>query len=59
LSALERFLDAGDAVKRRKIADQIYEDMIAARISTTRAAYELKKLTQRQKGGWLKWPLLK
>jgi gamma-polyglutamate synthase len=59
LSALERFLDAGDAVKRRKIADQIYEDMIAARVSTTRAAYELKKLTQRQKGGWLKWPLLK
>jgi hypothetical protein len=50
---LEAFLDAGDAVRRRKTAHQIYKDLTAERISHERAAMELKKLNKRQKGGWL------
>ncbi|MFC0677950.1 hypothetical protein ACFFGH_08865 [Lysobacter korlensis] len=53
LQAVERFLDAGDAVRRRRTANQIYRDLVAGRIASTRAAYELKQLNQRQKGGWL------
>ena len=50
---LEQILDAGDAVKRRKRADQIYKDMVTGRISNQTAALEVKKLNKRQKGGWL------
>ncbi len=50
---LESFLDAGDAVKRRKKANRIYADLIAHRISHKRAAQELQEITKRQKGGWL------
>lgn len=53
LSALESFLDAGDAVKRRKVANRIYRDLVDERISHARAAQELQELNQRQKGGWL------
>lgn len=53
LAALEQFLDAGDAVRRRRAADLIYAELVAGRISHPRAAAELAKLTQRQKGGWL------
>lgn len=49
---LEAFLDAGDAVKRRKLADQIYQDLIDERISHERAALELQAINKRQKGGW-------
>lgn len=50
---LEGLVDAGDAIRRRKLANQIYRDLIAQRISHARAAIELLKLTQQQKGGWL------
>ncbi|MEA2094089.1 MAG: hypothetical protein U9P11_05950, partial [Pseudomonadota bacterium] len=50
---VEAFLDAGDAIKRRKKANQIYRDLAAERISHERAALELQALTKRQKGGWL------
>ncbi len=53
--ALEAFLDAFDAVRRRKRADRIYQDMVDERISHERAAVELQRLNKRQKGGWLKW----
>ncbi|MEK8021053.1 MAG: hypothetical protein VSS75_029635, partial [Candidatus Parabeggiatoa sp.] len=53
LEFLEQVLDAGDAVKRRKIADQVYKDMVTGRISNQTAALEVKKLNKRQKGGWL------
>ncbi|NOT57941.1 MAG: hypothetical protein HOP18_25335 [Deltaproteobacteria bacterium] len=53
IETLEKFLDAGDAVKRRKKADEIYRDMISERISHERAVLELQYLTKRQKGGWL------
>jgi len=52
LSVLESFLDAGDAVKRRKKANLIYKELISHRISHKRAALELKEITKRQKGGW-------
>ncbi len=49
---IEAFLDAGDAVKRRKKADQIYQDLVDERISHDRAVVELQILNKRQKGGW-------
>lgn len=53
LEVTEAFLDAGDAVKRRKKANRIYQDLKKHHISHKRAAVELKKITLRQKGGWL------
>jgi len=53
IHAVEAFLDAGDAVKRRKRADRIYRDLVAERISQARAVTELQALNRRQKGGWL------
>ncbi len=53
LSHIEAFLDAGDAVKRRKFANRIYRDLVNERISQERAVLELQKLNKRQKGGWL------
>jgi poly-gamma-glutamate synthase PgsB/CapB len=50
---VEAFLDAGDAVKRRKTANRIYRDLATERISHERAALELQGLIKRQKGGWL------
>ncbi|MDQ6961520.1 MAG: HEAT repeat domain-containing protein [Mariprofundaceae bacterium] len=50
---VETWMDASDAVKRRKTADLIYRDLINERISHERAASELKTLNSRQKGGWL------
>ena len=52
-AGIEAFLDAGDALKRRKQANRIYKDLIAERISHERAALELQALNSRQKGGWL------
>jgi poly-gamma-glutamate synthase PgsB/CapB len=53
VNLIEDFLDAGDAVRRRKKADKIYKDLRHKRISQTRAVSELQALTGRQKGGWL------
>lgn len=50
---VEALLDSTDAVRRRRSADRIYRELIAEQISSPRAAFELKKLTARQKGGWL------
>ncbi|MEM7232038.1 MAG: hypothetical protein AAF517_07690, partial [Planctomycetota bacterium] len=52
-AVVEEFFDAGDAVKRRKISNVIYKDLVAERISSDRAALELSALNKRQKGGWL------
>jgi poly-gamma-glutamate synthase PgsB/CapB len=57
LMHVEAFLDAGDAIKRRKQANLIYRDLAAERISHDRAALELQALTRRQKGGWLQYRL--
>ena len=53
IEVIEQILDGGDAIKRRKIADQVYKDMVTGRISNQAAALEVKKLNKRQKGGWL------
>ncbi|HVK93978.1 MAG TPA: hypothetical protein VM571_04550 [Noviherbaspirillum sp.] len=53
IDTVEAFLDAGDAVWRRKQADRIYNDLVNRRIGEARAALELQALTRRQKGGWL------
>jgi hypothetical protein len=53
-AGIESFLDSGDAVKRRKIADQIYKDLADKRIAFERAASELRLLNNRQKGGWFR-----
>ncbi len=53
VNIVEAFLDAGDAVSRRRRADQINRDIADERISLERAALELQRLTNRQKGGWL------
>ncbi len=53
LAQIEAFLDAGDAIKRRKRANLVYRELAAARISHERAALELQDLNTRQKGGWL------
>ncbi|GAA4354853.1 hypothetical protein [Kangiella marina] len=52
-SFLEKILDLGDAVRRRKNANSIYKDLANNRISVNRAISELKRLNKRQKGGWL------
>jgi len=54
ISAVESFLDAGQSVKRKKIALQIYDDLASENISINQAISELNKLNQEQKGGWLK-----
>lgn len=53
IDAMEALLDAGDAIKRKKIATRIYKDLANERISHQRAAMELQALNKRQKGGWL------
>lgn len=53
LKWIEQFLDAGDAVRRKKTALRIYRALVAGRISQSRAVVELQKLNQRQKGNWL------
>ncbi len=50
---IEAFRDAGDAIKRCKLANQIYQDLIVQQISHDRAAAELQARNSRQKGGWL------
>lgn len=50
---LEGLMDPGDAVRRRKTANQVYKDLAEERISLARASEVLKKLISRQKGGWL------
>ncbi len=54
LTLIERLLDGGDAIRRRRIADQVYRDMANLRISPAKAASEIQRMNKRQKGGWLK-----
>ena len=54
LARIEGFVDPSDAVRRRRKSERIYKALIAEQISSQRAAAELKELTARQKGGWLK-----
>ena len=49
----ESFLDAGAAVKRKKIANQVYKDIATQRITLEKAITVLGKLNRNQKPGWL------
>ena len=53
IDSMESFADVGDAVRRRKQANQIYKDLVSERISSGKATILLKVLNRRQKGGWL------
>lgn len=59
LDKIEKFMDIGDAIKRRRRANRIYRDLSDGRISLERAAKELSNLNKRQKGGWLKESLFR
>ncbi|WP_065978572.1 MULTISPECIES: poly-gamma-glutamate synthase PgsB [Pseudoalteromonas] len=49
---VESFLDAGAAVKRKKRANQIYQDIADQRITLEKAIKVLGKLNRNQKAGW-------
>ncbi|WP_194867686.1 poly-gamma-glutamate synthase PgsB [Pseudoalteromonas sp. PPB1] len=53
LQVVESFLDAGAAVKRKKTAQQVYEDIASQRITPERAITVLAALNRGQKPGWL------
>ncbi|MBI4861833.1 MAG: hypothetical protein HY815_16475 [Candidatus Riflebacteria bacterium] len=53
VSGVESLLETGDTIRRRKAADQIYEDLVHLRIGQARAVAELQALNKRQHGGWL------
>ena len=53
INFIEALLDPGQAIKRRKAANQIYQDLADERISHARAAIALQTLNKNQKGGWL------
>ena len=53
IQVAESFLDAGAAVKRKKIANQVYKDIAAQRITLEKAISVLGKLNRNQKPGWL------
>jgi poly-gamma-glutamate synthase PgsB/CapB len=59
VNQIESMTDFVNSISRRRQADQIYKDLITGRISQKRAALELRSLTQRQKGGWLRMAALK
>ncbi len=54
LQLAERFMDVTDVVLRRHRAHRIYRDLAHERISRRQAADELRNLSKRQKGGWLR-----
>jgi len=53
LERVERWLDPMDSVRRRRRARGVMKELLAERISHARAALELRRLYERQKGGWL------
>ncbi|MDN7135964.1 hypothetical protein [Pseudidiomarina terrestris] len=53
LRTIEAFLDSGNAIKRRKTSNAIYDAMLKNTISTERATVELAALNKAQKGDWL------
>lgn len=53
IQVAESFLDAGAAVKRKKRALQIYDDIANQRITIEKAVELLRTLNRSQKQGWL------
>ena len=54
LKLIENFLDPGDSIKRKRMADCIYKDLAKNRISYNHAILKLQEINKKQKGGWLK-----
>jgi poly-gamma-glutamate synthase PgsB/CapB len=54
IRSVEQILDPIDSVRRRRHARRVMKDLVARRISHARAAVELRRLYDREKGGWLK-----
>ncbi len=50
----EKVFDYLDSVERRRMSEQLLSDLVAGRVSHTRASLEMRKLYERQKGGWLR-----
>lgn len=53
IKGFETVFDYLHSVRRRKLADVVMADLVDGRISHPRAALEMRKLYERQKGGWL------
>ncbi|MBF5040765.1 hypothetical protein FGE12_00035 [Aggregicoccus sp. 17bor-14] len=53
-ASLEKVLDYVDSVDRRRLAQMLMKDLVEGRVSHKRAALEMRKLYERQKGGWLR-----
>lgn len=53
IQVAESFLDAGAAVKRKKVAMQVYSDIANSRITLEKAIEVLGQLNRNQKPGWL------
>ena len=54
LDVFEQFIDANDAISRRRHCDHVYRELRQGRISRQAAVEELRVTNKRQKGGWLK-----
>jgi len=54
LGVLESLLDTQDSIRRSRQARGIYRDLLNGRISRERSVEELRRLTHRQYGGWLR-----
>jgi poly-gamma-glutamate synthase PgsB/CapB len=51
--SVEKAFDYLDSVTRKRLSEQLLDDLIHGRVSHARAAVETRKLYERQKGGWL------
>jgi poly-gamma-glutamate synthase PgsB/CapB len=56
---MEKGFDYLDSVRRRKLSQVLLRDLVEGRISHARAALEMRKLYERQKGGWMEADLRK
>jgi poly-gamma-glutamate synthase PgsB/CapB len=50
---VEKGFDYLDSVRRRRMSQVLLRDLVDGRISHARASLEMRKLYERQKGGWL------
>jgi poly-gamma-glutamate synthase PgsB/CapB len=50
---MEKGLDYLDSVRRKRMSQVLLRDLVDGRISHARASLEMRKLYERQKGGWM------
>ena len=56
---VEKGFDYLDSVRRRRMSQVLLKDLVDGRISHARASLEMRKLYERQKGGWMQADLRK